>query len=390
MSDLPNALTHPIDAAPLIERLIRWSAINSGSDHLPGLTQMADALEAALLELTPQVERIPLDPAGRVALRATCRPEAARRVLCSGHYDTVFSADHPFQFARLSADGRRLNGPGVADMKGGIVTMLAALGAFEKTEHADKLGWSVLLTPDEETGSVASRSTIEAQAADHELALVFEPARESGDMVRARAATAIFRITIHGRAAHAGRDPSAGRNAIIALAQLCLAVDQLPGAIPDLLVNVGRISGGGTVNIVPDHAVAEINARAVTPAAMQAFEDALAKRVAELNQRDGYRCEVSGGFNRGPLQSTPHTERLFAELQRCGADLGLAPFDWLTVAGGSDGNLLHSAGLPVLDGLGPIGGGLHSSNEYIEALSLTDRARLAALFLHRLASTATR
>ena len=348
---------------------------------------MADVLEAALLELTPSVQRIPLDSAGRVALRATCRPEAPRRILCSGHYDTVFSADSPFQSARLSADGTRLHGPGVADMKGGIVVMLATLAAFAQTSHAAQLGWTVLLTPDEETGSVASRATIEAQAADHELALVFEPARETGAMVRARAATAIHRLTVHGRAAHAGRDPAAGRNAIIALAQLCLAVDRLPEAIPDLLVNVGRISGGGTVNIVPDHAVAEINARAATTEAMRRFEAALTALVTDLNARDGYRCEVSGGFNRGPLQSTPTSERHFAALQRCGADLGLKPFDWVAVAGGSDGNLLHAVGLPVLDGLGPIGGGLHSENEYIEISSLTSRARLSALFLHRLAAT---
>ncbi len=386
MPDLPDALAQPLDSTPLLERLMTWSAINSGSDNVPGLTRMADALEPALRELTPNVERIPLDAAGRVALRATCRPDTARRILCNGHYDTVFSAESPFQTPRLAADGKRLHGPGVADMKGGIVTMLAALAAFEQTPHAANLGWTILLTPDEETGSAASRTTIEAQAPDHELALVFEPARETGAMVRARAATAIYRFEVQGRAAHAGRDPAAGRNAITALAQLCLELDRLPFALPDLLVNVGRIAGGGTVNIVPDHAVAELNARAATTTAMSAFDTAARRLVADLNTRDGYHCTLSGGFNRGPLQSTPASERAFADLQRCAADLGQPVPDWIAVQGGSDGNLLNAAGLSVLDGIGPIGGGLHSENEYIEAASIADRARLAALFLHRLAS----
>ncbi len=387
MPDLPDALAAPFDPAPLLDRLCAWSAINSGSDHLAGLTRMADALENALRELTPHVERVPLDAAGRVALRATCRPEATRRILCSGHYDTVFEAGDRFQSARLSADGKRLHGPGVADMKGGIVAMLATLAAFEQTPAASNLGWTILLTPDEETGSTASRHLIEAQAPDHQLALVFEPARETGAMVRARAATAIYELEIHGRAAHAGRDPAAGRNAIIALAEICLALDKLPVAIADLLVNVGRIEGGGTVNIVPAHATAAINARAATAAAMDAFDTAIRRLVDQLNTRDGYHGTLTGGFNRGPLQSTPASEKHFAALQDCALELGQRKPDWVAVQGGSDGNLLHAAGLTVLDGLGPIGGGLHSENEYIEVASLTDRARLAALFLHRLASS---
>lgn len=385
MPDLPVALAAPFDPAPLIKRLTTWSAINSGSTHLAGLARMADALEAALRELTPDVERVPLADDGRVALRATCRPAAARRILCSGHYDTVFDANHPFQTPRpVTAD--RLNGPGVADMKGGIVAMLAALAAFEQTPTAANLGWTVLLTPDEETGSEASRPVIEAAAREHALGLVFEPARDTGALVRSRAATGIFTLTVHGRAAHAGRDPGAGRNAIVALAELLLAVDRLPARIPDLLINVGAIRGGGTVNIVPDFATADLNARASTKPALLAAEAALADLAATLNQRDGFRAELTGQFNREPLQSTPVTEALFAQLQTCVADLGEPPLEWMHVAGGSDGNLLHAAGLPVLDGLGPVGGGLHSDAEYIETASLPARARRAALLLHRLAT----
>ncbi len=386
MSTVPSSiLKFPSRSLALIERLMAWSLINSGSTHLAGLTRMADALETALRELTPDVERVPLHADGRVALRARLRLEAPVRVVCSGHYDTVFSANHPFQTPHLIGPDR-LNGPGVADMKGGIVAMLATLAAFEQTPNAAQVGWTVLLTPDEEIGSEASRSLIESMADSHHLALVFEPARESGDMVKSRSATGVFEATLHGRAAHAGRDPGAGRNAILALAEFCLAVDRLPSTIPNLLVNVGTITGGGTINIVPDLAKAAINARASTPAAMHAFTAAITDLAAQINAREGYRMELSGQFNRDPLVSTPTTETLFTKLQACGHDLGMAPFDWQAVAGGSDGNLLHSAGLPVLDGLGPVGGGLHSDEEYIKITSLVQRAQLAALLLHRLAT----
>lgn len=381
---LPRLSPPPLP--PLLARLQSWSAINSGSDHLAGLARMADGLEAALRELTPDVTRVPLDDSGRVALRARMRPAAHHRILCSGHYDTVFGADHPFQKATLHEDTGRLNGPGVADMKGGLVVMMAALAAFEQTPAAKQIGWTVLLTPDEETGSIVSAPEIEAAAASHHLGLVFEPARETGALVKSRSATAVFRAEVHGRAAHAGRNPEDGRNAITALAQFCLDVEAFPESIPDTLVNVGNIQGGAATNIVPDHAVAEVNARASTSAGVEALESAFQAAAESLNAREGYTMSLTGGFHRHPLQVTPLRESLFANLSQCSTDLGHGALEWEHVSGGSDGNLLHAAGLPVLDGMGPIGGGLHSDREYIETASLASRAQIAATFLNRLAS----
>ena len=387
MPTIPASISQlTADAETLIDRLIAWSNLNSGSTHLAGLGRMADELESALRELTPDITRIPLDDHGRVAIRATCRVGADRRILCSGHYDTVFNETHSFQRARRTGDGQRLNGPGVADMKGGIVAMLATLAAFEQTAHAANLGWTVLLTPDEETGSVASCATIRSEAPLHELALVFEPARESGAMVRSRAATGVFDLTVHGRAAHAGRNPEDGRNAIMAVSRLLPAIDQLPSQIDGLMVNIATIRGGGTINIVPDSATVELNARASTTTAAERFSAELAKIAASIHDQNGFRATFSGAFNRDPLQSTPLREQLFTELQGCARELGQPALEWAHVTGGSDANLLQAAGLPCLDGLGPIGGGLHSADEYIEVPSLVARAQLAALFLHRLAN----
>jgi glutamate carboxypeptidase len=383
---IPQAIAKlPLQSGALETRLIEWAEINSGSGHPAGLARMADRLETALRSLTPAVRRLPVGPDGaRHVLEARLRPEAPHQILCSGHYDTVYEPDSPFQNCRR-LDAGRLQGPGVADMKGGLVVLLAALNAFEQTPAAAALGFTILLTPDEEIGSAASRALLEAAAPHHQLGLIFEPARESGDIVHSRKGTGIFRIACHGRAAHAGRAPETGRNAILALAEYLLALKSLPEELPGLMLNVGRIHGGGTVNVVPDFAEAELNARSASTTTAEAFARRLHELAAPWNHRDGYRFEITGQFNRPAMEGTPQAEALFPPLQTCATDLGLPPFDWVHVGGGSDGNLLQAAGLPCLDGLGAIGGALHSPDEYIELPSLTQRAQLSALFLHRLA-----
>jgi glutamate carboxypeptidase len=371
-------------AAALQRRLETWCAINSGSDHHAGLARMADALEPALRELTADVLRIPVAPDGRVALVARHRPQAPFRILCSGHYDTVYGASSEFQHCQ-QLDDQTLQGPGVADMKGGIVVMLAALAAFEATPAAGAMGWEVVLTPDEEIGSASSRPLLEQTARTCHLGLIFEPARETGDMVASRKGTGIFTVTCHGRAAHAGRDPAAGRNAIMALAEYLLALQERVRQWPDLLLNVGRIQGGGTVNVVPDFAVAELNARSGTAASAEALVAEMRRLAAGINEREGYRVELKGQFNRPSMESSAVAESLRPAWLNAAQALHQAPFTWVDVGGGSDGNLLQAVGLPCLDGLGVIGGGLHSPREYIQLPSLVARAQLVALFLHQLA-----
>lgn len=369
----------------LRDQLIAWSNINSGSNHPAGLSRMCAVLRAAFAQLPGvTIEELPLPGTDARALRIQQRPGVNRSVLLSGHYDTVFGADHAFQQATL-VDAEMLRGPGVADMKGGLVVLLAALTAFEQQAAAGKLGWEVLITPDEETGSNASRPVLEATARRHQLGLVFEPARDNGDLVQSRKGIGHFTLTCRGRAAHAAR-PEEGRNAILALAQVVLEVSRLPEQMPGVLVNVGSIEGGGAANVVPELARAGINVRIARAADAAAIEARLQAQAATVNARDGFRLEIDGGFSRMPMEMTAATQALFAAWCSCAEEVGAAPFSWVHVGGGSDGNLLSAAGLTCLDGLGPVGGHLHSASEYVRWPTLAQRARVAARFLEKFAA----
>jgi glutamate carboxypeptidase len=272
-------------------------------------------------------------------------------------------------------------------MKGGIVTMLAALQAFEQTPHAGNLGWEVLLTPDEETGSHGSAPLLVKAAQRNHFAFVFEPARPNGDIVQSRKGTGTFTATCRGRAGHAAKIPNDGRNAILALAEFLLAASKIPAEIPGVLLNVGNIRGGGpATNVVPDLARSEIDVRITRAADRDILQARLQALAAEIDRRDGYALELKGEFNRPPKECVPREERVFGAWRRAAADLGVAPFSWVHTGGASDGNLLSVAGLPNLDGVGPIGDQLHSNREFIVTASIAPRAQIAALFLHRLAA----
>ncbi|MFI5355874.1 MAG: hydrolase [Opitutales bacterium] len=363
----------------LRDLLIRWCNQNSGSGNLAGLEALRGLLAAEFATLSgAQVESVALRGTAAQALRIRVRPEAPQQLLLSDHYDTVYGADHPFQRCDLTG-ADTLRGPGVVDSKGGIVVMLAALRALESAPHAAQLGCEIILSPDEEIGSAGTEPLLVEAARRHRLALVFEPARSNGDLVKSRKGTGIFTVTVHGRAAHAGRDPAAGRNAILALAELLPRIDAL-GRLPGVMVNIGRMAGGGAVNIVPDLALVEINARATQTDDAAKFETALREIIAPVNSRDGFRAEIAGRFNRLPKVETPAECALFAAWQRCASEVGVT-VDWQHVGGGSDGNILSAAGLPNLDGVGPVGDHLHSPQEYIRLSSLTERAQIAARFM---------
>lgn len=377
----------PGRSAELVDLLESWANLNSGSNHAAGLDRMRGALRTAFAGAFPTAEiEEPECPGSVRALRVCLRPQAPTQLLLSGHFDTVFEASDPFQRC-TRVDARILRGPGVIDMKGGLVVLLAALQAFEQTPHAARLGWEALLTPDEETGSHGSAPLFAEAARRRHFGLVFEPARPNGDIVRSRKGTGGFVATVRGRAAHAAKIPNDGRNAILALAEFLLTASRIPTELPGVLVNVGNIRGGGpATNVVPDFATAEVDLRVTQAADRELLLARLHALAADINSRDGFRLELEVRFNRPPKECLPAEEALFAEWQRAAGDLGLVPFSWVHTGGASDGNLLSAAGLPNLDGLGPLGDQLHSNREFIDTSTIAPRAQIAALVLHRIAS----
>jgi len=394
MSPIPPAIAAlPARTAELGALLERWANINSGSGHAAGLARMADTLRADFSRAFPAatIEEINTDapgfnPSGSRALRIRLRPAAPTQVFLCGHYDTVYEADDAFQVCRW-LDATTLNGPGVADMKGGLVTILAALQAFEATPHAASVGWEVLLTPDEETGSHGTAHLFRGAARDHQFGFVFEPGRPNGNIIHSRKGTGGLVATCHGRAAHAAKVPNDGRSAILALAEFLLEAAKIPTEMPGVMVNVGNIRGGAAAtNVVPHFAESEIDIRitqtADGPPLLARFQ-ALADRI---NARDGLKLTLKGGFNRPPKECLPAEEAVFPEWQRAARDVGVPEFTWVHGGGGSDGNFLTAGGLPNLDGIGPIGDNLHSDREFCRVETIAPRAQIVALFLHRVAA----
>lgn len=374
------------DLPTLRDRLIRWANQNSGSENLAGLAAMLDLLEADFAALPGvKAERVPCANTPAQALRVRYRPEAPRQVLLSGHFDTVYGADNLFQRCEL-VDDRTLRGPGVTDMKGGLIVMHAALQSYLASSPPPVMGFEVLLTPDEETGSFGCAALFTEAAKRHRLGLVFEPARPNGSLVQSRKGTGNFIATARGRAGHAGKSPSDARNAIAALAEFLVGAHRIPAELPGILLNIGLVRGGSeATNVVPDFAQALLDIRVTRMADRDAVLARLNELAAPINTREGLQIEITGSFNRPPKECGPVEEAAFAAYQSCGKELGLAPFSWVHAGGGSDGNLLSAAGLPNLDGLGVIGDHLHSDREFCVLPSLVERAKLCALFLRKLA-----
>ena len=389
----PSIAALPARTAELGALLERWANINSGSGHAAGLARMADTLRADFSRAFPAatIEEINTDapgfnPPGSRALRIRLRPAAPTQVFLCGHYDTVYEADDAFQVCRW-LDATTLNGPGVADMKGGLVTILAALQAFEATPHAASVGWEVLLTPDEETGSHGTAHLFRGAARDHQFGFVFEPGRPNGNIIHSRKGTGGLVAICHGRAAHAAKVPNDGRSAILALAEFLLDAAKIPSEMPDVMVNVGNIRGGtAATNVVPHFAESEIDIRITKIADSEPLLARFQALADRINTRDGIKLTLKGGFNRPPKECLPAEEAVFPEWQRAARDVGVPEFTWVHGGGGSDGNFLTAGGLPNLDGIGPIGDNLHSDREFCRVETIAPRAQIVALFLHRVAA----
>jgi glutamate carboxypeptidase len=313
------------------------------------------------------------------------RPQANRRILFTGHMDTVFPADHPFQ-RQTWLDGETLNGPGVADMKGGIAVMLHALMAFEASAAASSLGYDVLINSDEETGSLASAALIAELAAGKLAALTYEPAAlPDGTLAHERGGTGNYSITLTGKSAHAGRNPHEGRNAIVAAADMILRLKALETS--EITINPAKLEGGAANNVVPDHAVLRFNVRPKSVEAGAAFDHALSHLLIDIETAHQVTIHRHGGVTRPPKKVDARAQALFDLVRQCGAELGQT-IRWQASGGVCDGNNIAACGVPVVDTMGVRGGAIHSPDEYLIVPSLTERAALSARVIERLAQGA--
>lgn len=380
----------------MVERIMQWSNINSGTLNIAGIERLAIVLTDAFSSLHCEASRVSLplieqiDNSGEIKkvdvgplLRFYKRPEAKRQILLVGHMDTVFGIDHRFQQA-FRKTANIIEGPGVVDMKGGLSILLESLKLFEKTPEAENLGWEVLINPDEEIGSLASSSYLMERAKHHQVGLVFEPAMdEKGTLAGNRKGSGKFSILVHGRAAHAGRNFHEGRNAITVLAQIVTEIEALNGKCSGITINIGTIQGGIALNIVPALAFCRLDVRIETAEDATWFQGSLESILANHKKREGYKIDVFGDFYRKPKLLTGKTKALFELAKEVAKDIG-QDISWKQSGGCSDGNNLSEAGLPNIDTLGASGGNLHTQGEYLLIDSLAPRVQLTTALLIRL------
>jgi glutamate carboxypeptidase len=394
LSTIEQSAVERAAAEPMLDQVLAWAAINSGSHNLAGLGTVAGMLADAFAALPGEIAAVDPTPVEAVDTAGTTRPlehgrnlhlrvrpDAPVQLLLTGHMDTVFDEYHAFQRTEWLEDGV-LGGPGVADMKGGIAVMLAALKAVEASGAAQSLGYEIVLNSDEEVGSPGSAALIAAAARGKRAALTYEPsALPDGTLAGARPGSGNFSLTVRGRSAHAGRNPEDGRNALVAAADLAVRLQR--GKYPGLSVNPARIDGGGPNNVVPDLAILRVNVRPATPddeARARALIDATVAAIATEHEVG---IEVHGGFSRPPKPMTAAAEELFKLVRQAGADLGQV-IGWQATGGVCDGNNIAACGVPVVDTMGVRGGKIHSAQEYLIVDSLSERAALSALTILRL------
>lgn len=393
-----QAVLAAVDPAPMLGQVQVWSALNTGTGNLAGLAEQTRLLADAFAALPGDVRLEEPAPVTAVAadgsetaveygkhLVLSVRPEAQRRFLLTGHMDTVFPAAHSFQHQRW-LDETTLNGPGVADMKGGIAVILAALTAFEASEAAAGIGYEVLINSDEETGSLSSAALIARLAQGKAAALTYEPsALPDGTLAGARAGSGNYSLIVSGRSAHAGRNPQDGRNAVVAAAALALGLKVLERE--GLSINPARIDGGSANNVVPDNAVLRFNIRPRELVLADRFELEIKQLIARIEAEHEVSIHLHGGISRPPKPIDARAERLFGIVEECSALLGQT-ITRKASGGVCDGNNIAACGVPVVDTMGVRGGAIHSSDEFLIVPSLEERARLSALVLHRLATGA--
>lgn len=360
------------DTKKLIGDLV---AIESPSTEKAAVDRLGERIQAELRSLAAEIQVFPAIAAGD-HIRA--RWGSGKGILLLAHMDTVFDlgtlSKNPFR-----EHDNRLFGPGVQDMKSSIAMLLTCLKLFQHASCWPKLSVTALFTSDEETGSMTSRALIEQEARQAEVVFCLEPALSNGAVKTARKGTGDILLSVKGLASHAGVDHEKGRNAIEEMAYHILAAQKLTDYTRGTTVNVGVVSGGTRSNVVPEDAKAEIDFR-VTEMDEYLRLKGWAESVTPVIS--GTSVSVAIDLNRPPMPRDNTMVRTFEKAKLIAKEIGLELTEGST-GGGSDANFVAPLGVPVLDGLGPVGDGAHSDREYVEVGSITERtALLAAMMLN--------
>lgn len=368
-----------------VAELERMVNVDCGSFSVSGVNEIADLCEARMRDRGFEVDRRPHAPAdgepqlGDLVI-GTIEGAGGPNVLLVGHMDTVFDdgtvAERPFR-----VDGDLARGPGVSDMKGGLLTGFHAVEVLQDAGF-DRFGRiTYVCNPDEEIGSPMSGSVIRELAPEHDAAFVLEGARANGDIVSARKGITDYTMEFVGRAAHAGVEPEKGANAVLAAAHATIALQALNGRWPGVTVNVGVARGGTRTNVVPERCQLQVDLRSPELVTLEQAEAEI-ERLCSDHGVEGVTARVHGNGWHRPMEKGQGGARLAALAIEIATELGFELRDAAT-GGASDANTTSAAGTPTIDGLGPIGGDDHAPAEWLDLTSVVPRVALLAGLISR-------
>ena len=362
------------DLAELVE-------ISSHSPDLDGVTRSAERFVAQVRALVGDAlagGAVP-SPSGKYGAHVAMRTPGDGAVLLVGHHDTVFPKA---TFAGFREDGTFLRGPGVLDMKGGLVVAAYALAALRQAGLLSRVPVRLVSVADEEIGSPEGRTLVLDAARGASCALVFESGRTGDQIVTRRKGIGAMTVVAHGKAAHAGNNHTDGVNAIWAMAEFIQRAQELTDYERGVTVNVGKVAGGIGKNTVPDRAEALVDVRFLTARDGEQLLGALRDAAeAAAGKVFGARIDVQGGISRMPLEKTDASAALMAEYALAARQSGLGTDEAPLIGGGSDANTVAAVGVPAIDGLGPRGKGFHTVDEFIERETLIPKAAALVRFL---------
>jgi glutamate carboxypeptidase len=358
-------------ARSLLQTIVQ---IDSGTNDVPGVTAVASAVKAELIQIGADTRSVPASaPNLADNVVATLKGTGKGRILLIAHMDTVFPhgtvASHPYKVV----DDHGV-GPGAGDDKAGVVAAVCALQALKQIGFRDFKTITLILNSNEETGSFGTRDLIQAEAKESDVAINLERGVPPDALEVTRKGSALISVEIKGRAAHAGLEPEKGRNAVIEASHQALQLGSLADAARETTVNVTRIDGGGAVNVIPEHASVVADVRAFTPEEFSRVEEGLQRLAAQTVVPD---IQVTASMMRN-FPSWPRaasTDALLARIQTLYAELG-RKLEGVAVGSSADVAYAAQTGIPSIDGLGLLGGGAHSTDDYADLSSIVPRVYL--------------